>query len=137
MVHIETVNERQRKFVEAYMKTGNALESARLAGYKSPHPTGARLLQKATIKKAIEERVESDPAVWGRKELIRFWTEMAQSADGDNNRLKASELLAKAEAMFVQKMEVQHNFQNKSDDEVLEDVIADLRARGYKVEPPK
>jgi phage terminase small subunit len=119
------------------MKTGNALESARLAGYKSPHPTGARLLQNATIKEAIEARVNEDPEVWDRRKLLSFWTEMAQSAEGDNNRLKASEYLAKAQAMFVQKMEVQHNFQNKSDDEVLADVIADLRERGYKVVPPK
>jgi hypothetical protein len=39
--------------------------------------------------------------------------------------------------MFVQKMEVQHNFQDLSDDEVLQRVVEDLRERGYKVEAPK
>ena len=133
----QDLTERQRKFVEAYMKTGNALESARLAGYKSPHPTGARLLQNATVKKAIEQRVDQDPEVWGRERLLRFWTDMAQHAEGENNQLKASEYLAKAQAMFVQKMEVQHNFNDLSDDEVLKRVIEDLRQRGYKVEAPK
>lgn len=132
-----TLTERQRKFVEAYMKTGKVVEAARLAGYKHPNVSGTRLLANVSVKEAIAERVDKDPAVWDRRRLLAFWTEMAQHAEGDNNRLKASEYLAKAQAMFVQKMEVQHNFQDLSDDEVLQRVIEDLRERGYKVEPPK
>lgn len=133
----QNLTERQRKFVEAYMKTGNASEAARLSGYSAPGVAGARLLENAKIKKAIEERVDKDPEVWGRERLLRFWTDMAQNAEGENNQLKASEYLAKAQAMFVQKMEVSHNFQDLSDDEVLQRVIEDLRERGYKVVPPK
>ena len=133
----QNLTERQRKFVEAYMKTGNASEAARLSGYSAPSVAGVRLLANAKIKKAIAERVDNDPEVWGRERLLRFWTEMAQHAEGENNQLKASEYLAKAQAMFVQKHEIQHNFQDKSEDEIIQAVIADLESRGYKVVPPK
>lgn len=49
---------KQKLFVEYYcgVSNGNALDAARRAEYKSPHPEGARLLQNATIQAAIKER---------------------------------------------------------------------------------
>jgi phage terminase small subunit len=52
---------KQRRFVAYYLGecNGNALESARRAGYRSPHPEGARLLQNATIRAAIDAKLAS------------------------------------------------------------------------------
>ena len=50
---------RQRLFIEYYLgeSAGSAVDAARRAGYCTPHPEGARLLRKATIRAAIEARV--------------------------------------------------------------------------------
>lgn len=52
---------KQRLFVEYYcgISNGNALDAARQAGYSSPHPEGARLLQNATIRAEIEKRYKA------------------------------------------------------------------------------
>lgn len=52
---------KHRMFVEAYLgpSAGNATDAARRAGYRTPHPTGLRLLQKATIRAAIDAKLDS------------------------------------------------------------------------------
>lgn len=50
---------RRRKFVEAYVKTGNATAAAKLAGYskKSAHAQGHRLLKDAELAAAIAKKL--------------------------------------------------------------------------------
>jgi len=50
---------RQRMFVSYFLGKagGNATEAARMAGYASPHPEGARLLRNATIKAAVDAKL--------------------------------------------------------------------------------
>jgi phage terminase small subunit len=110
----EKLTEKQRRFVEAYMgeAAGNATEAAKLAGYKGNNATlraiASENLTKPNIASAVAERVESDPRVWGREQLQRFWTEVAEGKYQDEklDRLRGSELLAKSQAMFVQKVEI-------------------------------
>lgn len=54
------VNERQKRFVDYYIKTTNASEAARLAGYseKTAYSIGVRLLRNVEIKAAIKERLK-------------------------------------------------------------------------------
>lgn len=54
------LTERQRRFVEAFIETGNAAEAARRAGYskKTAHVTGVENLSKPNVKKAIEKRLK-------------------------------------------------------------------------------
>jgi len=51
------MNQRQAKFVQAYLETGNAAESAKRAGYseKTAKEQGYRLLTKHHIAQAIED----------------------------------------------------------------------------------
>lgn len=53
------LTERQRRFVDAYIETGNASEAARRAGYseKNANRIGTENLSKLVIQKAIEERM--------------------------------------------------------------------------------
>jgi len=53
------LTERQRKFIELYIKLGKASEAARKAGYslKGVRQTGSRNLRKPGIKKAIDKRL--------------------------------------------------------------------------------
>jgi phage terminase small subunit len=106
------LSERERRFVEAYMgqAAGNGTEAARLAGYKgSPQVLGVqstRLLKKASVLLAIAERVQDDPTVATRLDRQLFWTTTMQDAQVPwKDRLKASELLGKSQADFVEKHE--------------------------------
>ena len=53
------LTERQCRFVELYIKLGNATKAAQKAGYslKGVRQTGSRNLRKPEIKKAIEKRL--------------------------------------------------------------------------------
>jgi len=55
----EKLTERQRKFIELYIKCGNATKAAQKAGYslKGARQTASRNLRKSEIKKAIEKRL--------------------------------------------------------------------------------
>ena len=105
---------KQQRFVAAYMgeSQGNATDAARRAGYKGTDQTlgavGAENLKKPQIVSAIQDATKDDPLIWGRDELQRFWTELAQGQGGDEtkDRLKASELLGKSQAVFIQRVEV-------------------------------
>ncbi len=54
------MTERQRRFVDFYIETGNATEAARKAGYKEKcaRQTGAENLTKPVISAYIQERLE-------------------------------------------------------------------------------
>lgn len=54
------LNERQRRFVDAYVKTGNASESIRQTGYKTTNSdvSAAKLMKNPTVKKEIQRRLE-------------------------------------------------------------------------------
>jgi phage terminase small subunit len=108
------LSERQRKFVEAYMgaAAGNATKAARLAGYSAAtaRKQGSRLGTKGHIRAAIEARTKEDPAVWTREDRQRFWTAVASGTGAYRmsslrDRLRASELLGKSQADFVERVE--------------------------------
>jgi hypothetical protein len=122
------LTEKERRFCEAFMgaAAGNATKAARLAGYSSRSSdslrrTASDLLTKPHIRAAIDDRIASDPAVAERTRLQRLWTAVAM---GDRefesralgrfemrDRLRASELLAKSQGLFVDRHEVAHTVQ--------------------------
>ena len=54
------LTEKQRRFVDAYIETGNASEAARRAGYsrKIANRIGTANMSKHVIQKAIQERLQ-------------------------------------------------------------------------------
>lgn len=54
------MTEKQRRFIDYYIQTGNASEAARKAGYskRSDYSTGERLLRKADISAGIKARLK-------------------------------------------------------------------------------
>ena len=125
------VSERERRFIEHYMgdAAGNATQAARLAGYspKTARKQGSRLLTKGHIRAALEQRTQDDPAVWTREARQRFWTAVASGAPGYakaalKDRLRASELLGKSQADFVERHQVDAGAS-------LVELLADLAAR--------
>ncbi len=131
---MENLTEKQKRFVDFYIQTGNASEAARLAGYeeKSARQVASRLLTNANIKNAIDARlkqleseriakdkevleyltavmrgevVESIPTQIGTGNGI-FHTELLDKPPYIKDRLKAAEMLAKVHGLFTEKTEV-------------------------------
>jgi phage terminase small subunit len=108
---VKPLSERERRFVEAYMgeAAGNATVAAVSAGYskKTAGSIASRLLKKVNIRQAIDDRAKTDPSTATREERQRFWTDVMLGKGPYNDtamrdRLKASELLGKSQADFVE-----------------------------------
>ena len=72
------LTEKQRRFVDYYVETGNASEAARRAGYseKTAGWIGQENLQKPTIKAAIDARLKEleDKRIAKADEVLQFLT---------------------------------------------------------------
>lgn len=129
------LTEKQRRFVDAYIETGNATESARLAGYrdKRADAIGYENLRKPEIQKAIGARMKEleSKRIATAKEVLEFLTAVVRGeAEEDNvaivghgpgitearivkkkaslrDRLKAAELLAKRFGVTLSDLEVE------------------------------
>lgn len=100
------LNDRQRKFAEAYAGSGNATEAAKSAGYsrRTARAQGARLLTNADIKRYLQELQGETRAerIASMSEVKAFWTDTMNDATARTaDRLKASELLARSAGAFA------------------------------------
>ena len=129
------LNGRQRAFVDFYIQTGNATESAKQAGYsaKTAGAAGCELLKNPKIQTAINARLtqlESE-RIAKDKEVLEFITavmrgeteeevvvnvgtgkgftraEKVKAKVSAKERLKTAEMLAKVKGMFVTRQEVE------------------------------
>ena len=102
------LTEKQQKFVDYYLASGNAEDAAKKAGYNARGNT-TKLLQNTTIQQAIQERnkqIVSD-RIADMEEVKKFWTDTLRDEGMDpKHRLKASEYIAKTNAAFIDKQEV-------------------------------
>ncbi len=100
---------RQKRFVAAY--DGNATRAAIAAGY-SPRWAGtnsSKLLRNTEIQAAIMEREKEELSglIATRKERMEFWTQVMNNEEARvTDRLKASELLGKAEGDFLNRIDL-------------------------------
>ena len=100
---------KQQRFVDAY--DGNATKAAIAAGYseKTAYSAGQRLLKNDEILTAIQERENRriQHLIMTREERQIMWSEIARDkGERTQDRLKASELLGKSEADFVERQEI-------------------------------
>ena len=105
---------KQRAFIENY--TGNATEAAIKAGYSkdTAYSIGQENLKKPEIQQAIRERESKrlSPAIAKRDRLLEFWTQTMEDTDiYIKERLRASELLGKAQGVFLERVEMEHTGQ--------------------------
>jgi phage terminase small subunit len=98
---------KELKFCEYYLGEcqGNAEQSAIKAGYSSKcaRQTGYKLLQRVHIQQYIKEKSSkiATENIANVQKIQEFWTEIMNDIDEPTkNRLRASELLAKAKGMF-------------------------------------
>lgn len=101
------MNLKQKLFCEYYLGEchGNAEQAAIKAGYKqkSARSGASKLLQNAEIKAYIAEKSKQIATnnIATIQNIQEFWTSIMNDEDEIvKNRLRASELLAKAKGMF-------------------------------------
>lgn len=90
---------------------GNGTQAALLAGYsaKTARKQASRLLTKGHIQFAVSARAEDSADVADRKARQRFWTvTMNDPEQNMKHRLRASELLGKSQADFVESRDRDH-----------------------------
>ena len=102
----QRMNDRQRRFAEAFAACGNAAQAAREAGYseKTARSQGQRLLTNVDILKYVREL--QDQAAAGRiasmLQVRAFWSDVLNDpAEKTADRLRAGELLAKVAGAFL------------------------------------
>ena len=102
---------RQELFIQEYIKTGNATNSAIKAGYskKTARSIGQRLLTNVDIKKKINvlsQKIACN-SIMTAKERQEYLTKLINAADVKvSDKLKALDILNKMTAEYIQKVEV-------------------------------
>ena len=81
--HVVKLTEKQKRFIDYYIETGNATESARRAGYSEKYinTNASKLLQNTTIKAAIDARLKEleDSRIAKADEVLKFLTATLRS----------------------------------------------------------
>jgi len=110
---MKQLSDKQTRFVELW--TGNATETATLAGYSMPRMAGKRCLKDEYIRTLIKEKRDKEikPMIADRHARQKFWTDTMQDSEKDmKDRLKASELLGKSEGDFLDRVQHSGDAQN-------------------------
>lgn len=132
---------KQQKFCDHYLKTGNATEAYKVAGYKPKNDNVAGvqsclLLRNPKIHNYIEgiNKKTEDETVMSVLELMQMWSSIARDPEVDyKHRLKASEHAAKAKGMFLDKVQVSGDPDKPLNIETKEITLKEM----LKNEPPK
>jgi phage terminase small subunit len=116
---------RQQRFIDAY--AGNCKEAARKA--KISYGYARQLLTKSNILEAIRTRQDTEvrpKTILTRQQRQEFWSKvMDDENENMHNRLRASELLGKSEADFVEHLVVKE--EDTLTDEECEEIREILR----------
>lgn len=105
------LTERQRRFVEAYRANANGTQAAIKAGYANPEVTASKLLRNPKVAAVIAEAAakRTSKAIMNATERQEFWSKVANGKVKPctmADRLRASELLAKASGDFLERHEI-------------------------------
>lgn len=109
------LTEKQKRFAEEYVKTGNATQSYIDAGYSATKREVAEANARKLLGnyplitqyiKELNERLVSSQ-IADMDEIKRFWTTTFRDEAIDHkHRLKASEYIAKTNAAFIEKQQI-------------------------------
>lgn len=106
------MTEKQKAWVDYYKQGHTATEAARLAGYRANSDKTFQNIGSENIRKLgdyIKDRdaVLESPRIADMEEINAFWTETMRDETAERrDRLKASELRARAAGMFVERLNV-------------------------------
>ena len=115
---MDKLTEKQKRFIDYYVETGNATEAARRAGYEAKTNRTMESIGSENLRKLevfINERLNpiDDKRIADANEVLQYLTavmrgEVKDTFDFDTSvrdRNKAAELLGKRHRLFVDKVE--------------------------------
>lgn len=95
------MNPKQQHFVDAYLRTGNATESAKQAGYSPPtaHSIGSRLLKHVEVVQALNAAQDKSrtSAILSREGALSLLSNIAAKDKNTFARVKAIDMIARME----------------------------------------
>lgn len=126
---MDKLTEKQKRWIDYYVQTGNAAEAARLAGYKANSDKAYRNIGSENLAKLgdylrVKLDAKEDERIAKADEVLRFWTSVMRgevieevvTGEGiverraaPRDRLKASEMLAKRYGLLTEKVDVTMN----------------------------
>lgn len=126
----EDLTEKQKRFIDYYIETANATESARRAGYskKTAKNIGAENLAKLNI--FIQERLKEkeEQRIASQDEVLQYLTKVMRGEEKDQfgldaslqDRTRCAELLGKRYGTFIEKKELSGGYNVEIVDDVNE-----------------
>lgn len=115
---MDKLTEKQKKFIDYYIETGNATESARRAGYQAKTEKAMQNIGSENLGKLgvyIKERLQlkEDERIATANEVLQYLTSVLRGEEKDQfgfdaslkDRNKAAELLGKRYMLFTDKVE--------------------------------
>ena len=124
------LTEKQKRFIDHYVETANATESAKRAGYssKTAKNIGAENLTK--LNYFIQERLQQleDNRIASQEEVLQYLTKVMRGEEKDQfgldaslqDRTKCAELLGKRYGTFKEKVDVTGNIPVVIQDDITE-----------------
>lgn len=105
----DKLTEKQKRFIDYYIETANATESAKKAGYseKTADRIGHENLKK--LEFFIQERLNNKQTarIASQDEILEYFTKIIRNEKEDTtDRTKCAELLGKRYGIFKDKVEV-------------------------------
>ena len=121
------LTEKQKRFCDFFIETGNATEAARLAGYKGKNLNrlASENLSKLDIQSYIEQRNAEleEGRIANIREVKIFWTAIMRDETAEmKDRLKASEFIAKTNAAFREKIEYEDNIKSENEESLQKEI---------------
>lgn len=138
------LTEKQKRFADEYIISGNATQSAIKAGYSSKYANtnASKLLQNTTIKNYIDERLAKleSKRIANAQEVLEYLTGVMRGDEKEEvmteygvsyrepsvkDKLKAAELLGKRHALFTEKQEISANVASTKLDDIISQIGGD------------
>ena len=107
----DKLTEKQKKWIDYYKAGHTATEAARLAGYKAKDDNSYSSIGSENLRKLADyirdrETTLEQPRIADMDEINQFWTSIIRDdTQGTKDRLKASELRARASGAFLDRVE--------------------------------
>lgn len=113
------LTERQKRFIDYYIETANATESAKRAGYseKTAKNIGAENLTKLNFFIQAKLKEKEDSRIASQDEVLEYLTKVMRGKEKDQfgldaslqDRTKCAELLGKRYGTFKEKVDINGN----------------------------
>lgn len=113
---MEKLTEKQKRFIDYYIETGNASEACRRAGYKGNNLNNIGAENLAKLGSYIKEKMQAkdNSRIASQDEVLEYLTRVMRGEEKDafdldaslQDRTKCAELLGKRYALFTDKKEV-------------------------------